>query len=219
MEASLAYVIDLVLNLNLHIGEVIARYGTWIYLILFLVIFCETGLVVTPFLPGDSLLFVIGALAAGGEINMSVITALLVLAAIIGNMVNYQVGRSVGPIIFEAERVRFLNKEHLIKTQKFYEKHGGKAVVIARFIPVFRTFVPFVAGIARMDYVRFTIYNAASSAAWVLVFIMGGYLFGNIPVVEENFTLVIFLVILISLVPGIVAAWKERRRKGLDPAG
>lgn len=216
MEASLAYFVDLILNLNLHMGEIIDRYGTWIYLILFLVIFCETGLVVTPFLPGDSLLFVIGALAAGGEIDMLAITMLLMLAAIIGNMVNYQIGRSVGPIIFEAERIRFLNKEHLLKTQKFYEKHGGKAVVIARFMPIFRTFVPFVAGIARMDYMRFTFYNAASSAAWVLVFILGGYLFGNIPIVEENFTLVIFIVIFISLMPGIITAWREKRHKRLD---
>ncbi len=212
MEANLAYFIDVILNLNKHMGEIIAQYGIWVYLILFLVIFCETGLVVTPFLPGDSLLFVIGALAAGGEINMVTITTILIMAAIIGNMVNYQIGRAVGPIIFEAERVRFLKKEHLVKTHNFYEKHGGKAVVIARFMPIFRTFVPFVAGIARMDYTRFTIYNATSSAAWVLVFIMGGYLFGNIPVVEENFTLVIFIVIIISLMPGIITAWRERSR-------
>lgn len=204
-------VFDILFNLNEHLGEFINYFGVWIYVVLFLVIFCETGLVVTPFLPGDSVLFLVGALAASGQMNIYIIGTALVAAGILGNLVNYEIGKFIGPKIFEAN-MRFIKREYLIKTQQFYEKHGGKAVVIARFMPIFRTFVPFVAGIAQMNYQRYFLYNLVGSGLWVVIFLMGGYIFGNIPVVERNFTLVIFLVILISLMPGIIAALIEKRK-------
>lgn len=204
---------DFVINLDEHLVELINNYGTGAYLILFMVIFCETGLVVTPFLPGDSLIFVIGALAANGEINLAAITVLLMSAAIFGNLVNYQIGRFIGPKIFETKSVRFLKREYLIRTHNFYEKHGGKTIVIARFLPIIRTFAPFVAGIGQMSYPRFLAYTICGSVAWVALFITGGYLFGNIPIVQKNFTLVVLGIIFISLLPAIIAFLKERKQK------
>lgn len=214
MEVSITVsILDLILNLDQHLTELIKEFGAGIYAIIFGVIFCETGLVVTPFLPGDSLIFILGALAANGQINLVTIGAVLCLAGILGNLVNYRIGYYVGPKVFHASKLRFIKIEYLLRTQEFYEKHGGKAVVIARFMPIFRTFVPFVAGIAKMDVQRFFIYNLVGSCSWVLVFLMGGYLFGNIPLVEKNFTLVVFGVILVSLVPGLVAAIAEKRKQ------
>lgn len=209
---------DFIINLDHHLIEIIRKYGVWATLILFLVIFCETGLVVTPFLPGDSFLFVIGTLGASGEINIVLITIVLMAAAISGNMVNYQIGRWVGPKIFEREKTRFFKKEYLIRTHHFYERHGGKTIVISRFIPIIRTFAPFVAGISRMHYGRFSIYNIVGGSSWVLLFIIGGYFFGNIPFVEQNFTLVIFGIIIISLMPGLIGFINSRRSSREQPA-
>lgn len=210
MEQSIILLVDIFLNLDHYLNQIINDYGGWTYLILFLVIFCETGLVVTPFLPGDSLIFMLGALAASGEIDLLAIGTLLVLAAIVGNVVNYYVGRWVGPKVFSSEEVRFFNKEHLLRTHAFYEKHGGKTIFLARFVPIIRTFAPFVAGIGGMTFTRFQFYNISSSAAWVLLFLAGGYSFGNIPVVERNFTLVVLGIIFVSLIPAIFAFLKQK---------
>jgi len=203
-------IVDILLNLDHYLNQIINDYGTWTYLILFAVIFCETGLVVTPFLPGDSLIFMLGALAASGEINLVAIGLVLITAAITGNVVNYHVGRWIGPRVFAGEEVRFFNREHLLRTHAFYEKHGGKTIFLARFIPIIRTFAPFVAGIGGMTYTRFQLYNISSSAVWVLLFLGGGYSFGNIPLVERNFTLVVFGIILVSLLPAFYAFLKQR---------
>ncbi|NLW90909.1 MAG: hypothetical protein GXY34_04845 [Syntrophomonadaceae bacterium] len=214
MEASITVsILDLIINLDQHIAELIRQFGVGIYIIIFAVIFSETGLVVTPFLPGDSLIFILGAFAASGDIDLVTMGMVLCLAGVLGNLVNYRIGYYIGPKIFQAERMRFIKMEYLIRTQEFYEKHGGKAVVIARFMPIFRTFVPFVAGIAKMNGRRFFIYNLVGSCSWVLVFLLGGYLFGNIPIVEKNFTLVVFGVILVSLLPGLVAGLIEKNKK------
>lgn len=203
-------IVDILLNLDHYLNQIINDYGTWTYLILFAVIFCETGLVVTPFLPGDSLIFMLGALAASGEINLVVIGLVLITAAIAGNAVNYHVGRWIGPRVFASEEVRFFNREHLLRTHAFYEKHGGKTIFLARFIPIIRTFAPFVAGIGGMTYTRFQLYNISSSAVWVLLFLGGGYSFGNIPLVERNFTLVVFGIIFVSLLPAFYAFLKQK---------
>ncbi|NMC27893.1 MAG: DedA family protein [Syntrophomonadaceae bacterium] len=202
--------VDIILNLDHYLNQIINDYGTWTYLILFAVIFCETGLVVTPFLPGDSLIFMLGALAASGEINLVAIGLVLITAAITGNVVNYHVGRWIGPRVFASEEVRFFNRQHLLRTHAFYEKHGGKTIFLARFIPIIRTFAPFVAGIGGMTYTRFQLYNISSSATWVLLFLGGGYSFGNIPLVEQNFTLVVFGIIFVSLLPACYAFLKQK---------
>ncbi|MEN6347891.1 MAG: DedA family protein [Syntrophomonas sp.] len=211
MELNLINLIDVIVHLDKHLIEIINSYGPGAYLIIFLVIFCETGLVVTPFLPGDSLIFVLGALAANGDINLYVIGGLLIVAAITGNVLNYQIGRYLGPRVFEQDNSRFLKKEYLLRTRDFYEKHGGKTIVIARFMPIIRTFAPFVAGIGQMSYSRFLFYNITGSVAWVLLFLAGGYSFGNIPVVERNFTLVIFGIILVSLLPAIITFVRQKK--------
>jgi membrane-associated protein len=195
------YIADFFIHLDRHLGVIIQAFGNWTYVIFFLVIFCETGLVVTPFLPGDSLLFGLGTCAALGLLEIEWLLILLSIAAVAGNMVNYTIGHFVGPKVFHKENVRFLNKEYLDRTHRFYEKHGGKTIVIARFIPIIRTFAPFVAGIGNMTYARFTLYNVLGSIAWVAIFIVGGYYFGNLPVVKRNFTLVIFAIIIISVLP------------------
>ena len=211
MEHSFAFpLIDILLHLDQYLNEVINNYGTWTYLILFLVIFCETGLVVTPFLPGDSLIFVLGALAASGDINPLAIGSLLMTAAIVGNIVNYQIGRFLGPKVFAGEKIRFLKKEYLQRTHEFYEKHGGKTIIIARFIPIIRTFAPFVAGIGHMSYPRFLLYNITGCVAWVMLCLAGGYYFGNIPIVQQNFTLVIYGIVLISVLPAVITFLRER---------
>lgn len=202
--------IDLFLHIDEHLNAVIDEYGVWTYAILFLFIFLETGVVVTPFLPGDSLLFAAGAFAANGSLAVPVLLVLLWAAAILGDSANYAIGSRVGPRVFHKENVRFLNKRHLERTHAFYERHGGKTIVIARFIPIVRTFAPFVAGIGSMTYLRFLSYNVFGGLLWVCLFILGGYLFGNVPVVEENFSLVIVAIILISVMPAVVEYVRQR---------
>lgn len=192
--------IDLFLHLDQHLSVIIQNYGTWTYVILFLIIFMETGLVVTPFLPGDSLLFAAGTFAALGSLNVFLLFALLFVAAVIGDTVNYWIGHAIGPRVFEQD-IRFLKREYLERTQQFYEKHGGKTIVLARFVPIVRTFAPFVAGVGTMSYSRFIFYNIFGGFLWTALFIFGGYFFGNIPVIRENFELVIVAIILISILP------------------
>ncbi len=208
----IATLLDYLIHLDKHLGAVIQDYGVWTYLILFLIVFCETGLVVTPFLPGDSLLFAVGTFAAAGALDVGLTIALLSVAAILGDAVNYAVGSRLGPRVFRKEGVRFLNREYLDRTHRFYEQYGTKTIVIARFVPIIRTFAPFVAGIGRMTYARFALYNVAGGIGWVAILTGGGYLFGNIPVVRRNFTLVIFAIILLSVLPGIIEVLRQRRR-------
>ena len=201
------------MHLDKHLGAVIQAYGTWTYLILFLIIFCETGLVITPILPGDSLLFAAGAFAAIGALEVMWLFMLLSVAAIAGDTVNYGIGSFLGPKVFHRENVRFLNREYLDRTHQFYERHGGKTIIIARFMPIIRTFAPFVAGMGKMTYVRFISYNVVGGIVWIAAFIFGGYYFGNIPMVKRNFTLVILAIILLSILPGIIEFVRHRFRK------
>ncbi len=203
---------DIFMHLDKHLAAVIQNYGAWTYLILFLIIFCETGLVITPILPGDSLLFAAGALASTSSLDVVTLFGLLSFAAIAGNTTNYWIGHLIGPRIFHKQNVRLLNREYLDKTHRFYEKHGGKTIVIARFIPIIRTFAPFVAGIGAMTHWRFALYNIVAGIAWVGIFVFAGYHFGNIPVVKRNFTLVIFAIVFISMLPGIIEFLRHRRR-------
>jgi membrane-associated protein len=209
----LAQFLDLVLHLDRHLTALIQIYGTWVYLILFLIIYCETGLVVTPFLPGDSLLFVAGTLAASGALDVHGVFALLVLAAFGGDNTNYWIGRYIGPRVFKRERSRMLNPAHLQRTQRFYDRHGGKTVILARFLPIIRTFAPFVAGIGRMVYPKFMFYSFSGSVFWIGFFVYGGYYFGNIPVVKNNLTLVILGIIVISIMPGAIEFLRQRTGK------
>jgi len=202
---------DLFLHLDKHLSEIISAYGLWTYLILFVIIFCETGLVITPFLPGDSLLFAAGAFAALGALGIEQLIILLAIAAILGDTVNYWIGNYIGPRAFSGS-VRFLKKEYMTKTHAFYERHGGKTIVIARFIPIIRTFAPFVAGVGAMSYGKFITFNIAGGLLWVLLFTLGGYFFGNLPLVKRNFSLVILAIILISVLPGVIEFFKERSR-------
>jgi membrane-associated protein len=201
---------EMILHLDRHLVMLANDCGVWTYFILFMIIFCETGLVVTPFLPGDSLLFAIGALSASGGLNITAICAVLIIAAIIGDTVNYHIGKYIGPKVFHRDDVRFLNKKHLIKTHEFYERHGGKTIIIARFLPIIRTFAPFVAGMGSMSYARFIAYNVIGGAMWVMLLVFAGYFFGNIPIVKQNFALVIMAIIVISILPGVIAYWNER---------
>ena len=205
--------IDLFLHLDKHLNTIMQGYGAWTYAILFLIVFCETGLVITPFLPGDSLLFAAGALTAtsGSPLNITVLIVLLIIAAIVGDTVNYWIGHYIGPKVFAKEQVRFLNKEHLERTHRFYEKYGGKTIIIARFIPIMRTFAPFVAGMARMNYVQFISYNIVGGVLWIILFTMAGYFFGGRPEVEENFGLVIIAIIAISILPAVIEFIRHRR--------
>ncbi|WP_428897305.1 membrane-associated protein [Parelusimicrobium proximum] len=200
-------IIDIVLHLDQHLNVWAASAGGWTYVLLFTIIFCETGLVVAPFLPGDSLLFAVGALAAtpGSPINLVFVMVLLFVAAILGDFVNYHIGKFLGPKVFKSEGGVFFNKKHLMSAQAFYDKHGGKTIILARFIPVLRTFAPFVAGIGAMSYPRFLSYNIIGAFIWVVLFTIGGYLFGNVPVVQRNFHIVIFAIIIISCIPGVIA--------------
>ena len=199
------YFFDFFIHLDKHLPVLIASFGIWTYLIVFLVIFCETGLVVTPVLPGDSLLFALGALAALGALHLEALLILVVIAVIAGDTANYSIGHFIGPKVFHYEESRFFKKKYLIKTHEFYKKHGGKTIVIARFMPFIRTFAPFVAGIGAMRYPLFLFYNVAGGIAWVCIFVLGGYYFGNIPAVKSNFTIVIAAIIIISVMPGIIA--------------
>jgi membrane-associated protein len=202
--------VDLFLHIDEHLNAVIDEYGAWTYAILFLIIFLETGIVVTPFLPGDSLLFAAGAFAAGGALEVSVLLVLLSAAAILGDSANYAIGSRVGPKVFQKEDVRFLNKKHLERTHGFYERHGGKTIIIARFVPIVRTFAPFVAGIGSMTYGKFLSYNVVGGILWVSIFVVGGYLFGNIAVVEDNFSFIIVAIVLISVMPAVVEYVRQR---------
>ena len=203
---------DVVIHLREHIGELIAYYGPHIYTIFFLVIFCETGLVLTPFLPGDSLLFTAGAFAALGQLNIWLMFGLLSVAAILGDTVNYWIGHYVGPKVFTT-RSRWLKKEHLDRTHAFYEKHGGKTIFLARFIPIIRTFAPFVAGIGRMSYGYFLSYNVFGGIIWTGLFLWAGYFFGNLPFIKRNFSFVVLAIILISLIPVVYEIIKSRMAK------
>ncbi len=203
------YFIDFFIHLDKHLPGLISNFGIWIYVIVFLVIFCETGLVVTPVLPGDSLLFALGALAALGALHIEALLILLCVAAIAGDSVNYAIGHYLGPKVFHYDESRFFKKKYLIKTHEFYEKHGGKTIIIARFMPFIRTFAPFVAGIGAMSYPKFILYNITGGIAWVGIFLLGGYYFGNIPTVKSNFTLVIVAIIIISVLPGFIAYFRS----------
>ena len=210
----ITYLVDLFLHLDRHLGDIIQNYGAWTYLILFAIIFCETGLVVAPFLPGDSLLFAAGALAGGGKLDPLWLFVLLSAAAIAGDTVNYWIGAYIGPRAFSGE-IRFLKKEYLDRTHAFYEKYGGKTIIIARFVPIVRTFAPFVAGIGAMNYARFIVYNIVGGVAWVALFIFGGYWFGSRPFVKNNFSLVVLAIIVISVMPMVVEYLRSRRgRRG-----
>jgi len=207
----LAQFVDVVLHLDVHLGVWVEQYGLWIYAILFAIIFCETGLVVTPILPGDSLLFVAGAIAAVGNLEIHVLVASLILAAFLGNMANYGIGRWLGKKFFVDRKSRFLNPVHLQKAHAFYERHGGKAVVISRFLPIIRTYIPFVAGLGEMQTLRFTLFNIAGAVAWVASIAYAGYFFGNIPWIRNNLTAIIVGIIVLSMVPVVLAWLKERK--------
>ena len=207
----ITFFFDVFLHLDKHLGDVIRDYGAWTYLILLVIIFCETGLVVTPFLPGDSLLFACGTLAGAGVLDPHTIFFLLVAAAFAGDNVNYWIGRRVGPAVFEREHTRFFKREHLLKAHAFYERHGGKTVIMARFVPIVRTFSPFVAGIAHMAYPRFLAYSLGGAAIWVSVFVYIGYFFGNLPIIKRNFSLAIVAVIILSMLPGVIEYLRQRR--------
>jgi len=205
----IALIIDFVLHLDKYLSVIIQDFGVWSYLILFIVIFIETGLVVTPFLPGDSLLFAAGAFAAAGAFNPVLLFVLLAVAAVLGDTANYWIGHSIGPKVFTGN-VRFLKKEYLEKTQAFYEKHGGKTIFLARFIPIIRTFAPFVAGVGKMRYGYFISYNVIGGIVWTSLFIFAGYFFGNLPFVEENFSLVIIAIVIISVLPAVWEYFKAK---------
>ena len=203
--------IEILLHLDKHLDLVVRNYGFWTYGIFFLIIFLETGLVVTPFLPGDSLLFAAGTFAALGSLDTKWLVILLSIAAIAGDTLNYWIGYIVGPKVFSKEKSRFLNKEYLHRTHQFYERYGGKTIILARFIPIIRTFAPFVAGIGSMTYGRFITYNIVGGIAWVLIFVLGGYFFGNIPFIKQNFSLVIAAIIFLSILPGIIEFLRHRK--------
>lgn len=217
MLETVKFLIDMVLHLDRHLAEISSTFGGWMYAILFLVVFCETGLIVTPILPGDSLLFAVGALIAIPETNLSLplMFFLLTAAAVLGDAVNYAIGRTLGPKVFHSETSRLLNRQHLLKAQGFYEKHGGKAIFLARFLPIVRTFAPFVAGIGKMNYFRFWLFNVSGAICWVGLFLPGGYVFGNMPVIKRNFSLVILGIIVVSLLP-LIYEWLKAR-KGTRP--
>lgn len=208
---NLNYFIDLFMHLDTHLSAITNEYGLLTYLLLFAIVFCETGLVITPFLPGDSLIFATGALAAIGSFNLFTILVVLCLAAIAGDTVNYQIGHLLRDRVASRENIRFVKQEHLDRTRAFFEKYGVKTIIIARFVPIIRTFAPFVAGIGTMPYSTFISYNIIGGVAWVMSFFFGGYFFGNLPVVKDNFSFVILGIILVSLLPGIITYIKSKR--------
>ncbi len=210
--------IDFVLHLDVHLRELLAVYGTWTYGILFAIIFSETGLVVTPFLPGDSLLFAAGALAATQSFDVHTLFFLLTTAAIVGNMTNYSLGHYFGPRTAERHRSKFINPEYLARAHQFFERHGGKTIILARFLPILRTFVPFVAGMSSMSYGKFTVYNIIAGACWVGSFIYGGFYFGNLPSVRSHFSLVIIAIIIISMMPAVVTYLRHRNSRRVTPS-
>ena len=210
----IATFIDIILHLDTHLAALLAEYGTWICAILFLIIFCETGLVVTPFLPGDSLLFVAGALAATGGMDIQILCATLLVAAVLGDNLNYWIGRSVGPRVFRWEQSRIFNRAAFDKTHAYFEKHGGKTIIIARFLPIVRTFAPFVAGVAKMTYSRYLPLDFLGGCIWIFSLTLGGYLFGNIPFIKNNLSLVILAIIALSLLP-LFIGWLRHRREAV----
>jgi len=205
------FFVDFFLHLDRHLAEVIQAYGSWTYALLFTIVFLETGLVVTPLLPGDSLLFAAGSFAALGALDLSLLVVLLTLAAILGDTVNYAIGHYLGPKVFHYPKSRFFNPDHLRKTHVFYEKYGGKTIIIARFVPIVRTFAPFVAGIGAMSYRHFLLFNITGAILWVVSLTYAGYFFGNLPLVKDNLTLVIAGIIVLSVAPGIIEFWRARR--------
>jgi membrane-associated protein len=217
----IAQFVDVFLHLDQHLNQWATTLGPWLYVVLFLIVFCETGLVVTPFLPGDSLLFAVGALASldGSPIDLPQTALLLVTAAVLGDAANYSIGAYLGPAVFSSDRSRLFNKQHLVRTQLFYERHGGKTIFLARFVPIIRTFAPFVAGIGRMRYRYFATYNVTGAIAWVAVCMGAGALFGEIPIVKRNFELVVLGIIAISLIPVVTEFVRARREAARDAAG
>ena len=205
-----------IMHIDKYLNLLVQQYGMLTYLILFLIIFMETGLVVTPFLPGDSMLFAAGAIAAMGDMNIFTLLIVVYIAAVLGDTVNYHIGKKLGNKILEKEKIRFINKEYLKKAQAFYEKHGSMTIVLARFIPIIRTFAPFVAGIGEMNYTKFISYNMLGGGLWVTLFLGGGYFFGNLPFIEKHFSYVLIAIILISILPAVIAIIKEKRKKGGD---
>jgi membrane-associated protein len=214
----LLQLLDYFRHMDTHLAELLRQYGGWTYAILFLIIFCETGLVVTPFLPGDSLLFAAGAVVAAANkpgdpaLNIILLWVLMMVAAVVGDSVNYQIGRWLGLRVFK-EDAKVMKTEYLRRTEAFYAKHGGKTIILARFIPIVRTYAPFVAGASRMDYPRFLTYNVIGGVAWITIFLFAGYFFGNIPAVQENFEYVVIAIILVSLIPPVIEWLKHRREK------
>lgn len=208
------YLLEFVLHLDRHLFDLVGSYGSWVYGILFVVIFAETGFVVTPFLPGDSLLFAAGAIAATKALNPHIISLILIIAAILGDTINYTIGFYIGPKVFSKPRSLLFNPKHLERTHRFYEKYGGKTIIIARFIPIIRTFAPFVAGIGKMNYLRFISYNVFGGILWVLLFVYAGFFFGNLPMVKRNFSLIVIAIIIISVIPvfiEFIRHWKEKK--------
>ncbi|MDD4954830.1 MAG: DedA family protein [Candidatus Omnitrophica bacterium] len=211
-------IIKTILHLDVYLNSLIQNYGVWTYLILFGIIFAETGLVVTPFLPGDSLLFAAGAFAASGAFNIFWLFVILASAAIIGDSVNYAVGHFFGEKLFKNEKSKIFKKEYLERTHEFYSKYGGKTIIIARFVPIIRTFAPFVAGVGRMSYGRFFIYNVVGGLLWVTIFAIGGFYFGNIPVVKKNFSLFVIIIIIVSVIPAVTEILKARKKAKKETA-
>lgn len=209
---SLMFMVDFVIHIDRHLAELAAAYGPWLYLILFLIIFCETGLVVTPILPGDSLLFVTGAIAATGAFDIHLMVVVLIVAAILGDTVNYHIGKAIGLKVFDNPNSRIFKKEYLDKTHAFYEKHGGKTVIIARFAPIVRTFAPFVAGVGAMTYSRFIAYNVIGGVLWITSFSYAGYLFGNLPIIKQNLSLIIVAIVILSIMPGVIEFARHKLR-------
>ncbi|HOW35619.1 MAG TPA: DedA family protein [Candidatus Omnitrophota bacterium] len=212
-------IVGIFLHVDKYLDLVIQNFGVWSYLLLFVIVFAETGLVVTPFLPGDSLLFAVGAFAAKGSFSLFWAFVTLAAAGIIGDSVNYAVGKFFGMKLFQNENSRIFKKEYLDRTHRFYEKHGGKTIILARFIPIVRTFAPFVAGIGKMNYLHFLIYNVSGALLWVTILVVGGFYFGNMPYVEKNFSLVIFAIIIISILPGVIEFLRHRRNSRRLAAG
>ena len=212
----LLQIADFFLHLDHHIKDLLEHFGGGTYIIVFLIIFCETGLVVTPFLPGDSLLFILGTFAATGALNIIYLLALLLAAAILGNTLNYAIGRKFAPKVFGRQRIRFVKEEYLEKTERFFEKYGGKTIIITRFVPIIRSFAPFLAGVGQMNYGRFTFYNVSGGILWVCSLTLAGYFFGNIPIVQKHFTLVVYLIIVVSLLPAVLEFLRHRQPKVLE---
>lgn len=215
------FILDLILHLDKHLVELLAQFGPWVYAILFLIIFAETGFVVTPFLPGDSLLFAVGALAAvdtTGTLSAPLLSVALIIAAVLGNSLNYTIGRAIGPRAFSGS-IRFLKVDYLHRTEEFFQRYGGMTVVISRFMPIIRTFAPFVAGVGRMHIGRFQLFNIVGGTSWVLLFIWGGYLFGNIPVIKQHFGIVTIAIIIVSVMPAVIAFLRRKQSRSPQSPG